>query len=474
MVSTHTAESDPLLAPVLSDEQITLLRRYGEVRPTVVGQELFRGGDRGYDFIVILSGTVTLYDDQPEGRRELVTGGAGQFIAELGVLTGERLFTTAVVREPGAILVVPVARLRTVIAQDQTISDLILQTGFRRRTWLTRAHVGVHIAGSRQSPDTRRLIDFATRNHLLHVWVDADDPAATPQVIPSTGEVLDNPSNAELSRAAGFGTVPTPGHLYDLVVVGSGPAGLAASVYASADGLDTAMLDGLGVGGQIATTTRIENYLGFPVGISGDEFAERALLQAQRFDATLLIPSTATGLARRDGHYRVLLDSGEEISARCVIISTGVTYRKLDADGLARFDGRLAGAGPGPVPAGNQSPRHVRRRGRTQWLGQAGRRRRRRRVDRRPAGTRASQKRSSPSGVMEAIRAPVRNTCSRCATPAAGSTRSSSTGRWRGPRRVGFGRYGGGSVTSRGFISRWASAGSATCVSIRASGAPKQ
>jgi thioredoxin reductase (NADPH) len=230
-------------------------------------RKLFREGDRGYDFIVILSGTVTIYTDQPGGRRELATGGAGEFVAELGVLTGERLFTTAVVREPGAILVVPVARLRTVIAQDQVLSDLILQTAFRRRAWLTQAHVGMRIVGSRHNRDTRRLTDFVTRNHLLHVWVDADDPNAAgaisastdprrrPQVVLRTGEVLDNPSNAELSRAAGFGTDPDPGHTYDLVVVGSGPAGLAASVYAGSDGLHTATIDGLGVGGQIGHHT---------------------------------------------------------------------------------------------------------------------------------------------------------------------------------------------------------------------------
>jgi CRP-like cAMP-binding protein len=221
-------QADPLRTPRLSAEQLALLRRYGEERPTVAGQVLFREGDRGYDFIVILSGSVTVVDHQAGVTRELAAGGPGDFVVELNILTGERLFTTAVVKEPGSVLVVPVDRLHEVIAQDQVLADLILQTTFRRRQWLVQERAGLRIVGSRSSPDARRLREFAVRNRLPHVWVDLDtDPMAgamlshhglgaegTPIVVMRGGEVLRNPSNTELARAAGFGRGVAPGQTF--------------------------------------------------------------------------------------------------------------------------------------------------------------------------------------------------------------------------------------------------------------------
>jgi thioredoxin reductase (NADPH) len=238
------------------------------------------------------------------------------------------------------------------LGQDQVLADLIFQTALRRRQWLTQAQAGFTIVGSRTSPDTQRLREFAARIRLLHVWVDLDsDPAGNdvleragasradaPVVVMCGGETLRNPTNAELARAAGFGSRPTPGKIYDLAVIGAGPAGLAASVYATSEGLSTAIIDSLGVGGQIGTTSRIENYLGFPVGVSGDEFAERALVQVQRFGAKLLVPSTAIGLSSRDDGYVIRLEQGYDVTARGVIVATGVQYRKLDVPGLQRFD----------------------------------------------------------------------------------------------------------------------------------------
>jgi thioredoxin reductase (NADPH) len=310
-------------------------------------------GNRGYEFIVIVSGAVTVLDHQAGVERELATAGPGEFVAELNILTGERVFTTAVVKESGSVLVVPVDRLQEVIAQDQVLADVIVQTAFRRRKLLLRERAGLQIVGSRSSPDAWRLREFAIRNRLPHVWVDLEtDPVATvvlghygigpdetPIVVMRGGEVLRNPSDTELARAAGFGRGAAPGTTFDLAVVGAGPAGLAASVYGASDGLATAIIDGLGVGGQVGTTSRIENYLGFPVGVSGEEFAERALVQVLRFGATLLVPSTAAGLAERGDRYVIRLGTDGELMARTVIVATGVTYRKLDAADLDRFEG---------------------------------------------------------------------------------------------------------------------------------------
>jgi len=337
----------------LTGEQIDLLRREGEVRQVVAGEVLFREGDRGYDFIVILAGRVAVVDHQAGTERRLATGTPGEFIAELSLLTGGRLFTTAVVTEPGAVLVVPVARLQAVIAQDQGLGQWIIRAMFARRRWLMRMQTGLRIVGSRSSPQTRRLLEFAARNRLPHVWLDTDtDPAAgavlahhstpasqTPVVVMRGGELLRQPSNAELARAVGLGTGPVPGLTYDVAIIGAGPAGLAAAVYGASEGLSTALVDTHAVGGQIGTTSRIENYLGFPVGISGEEFAERAYIQVLRFGASIVLPATATGLSG-DSRARVIhLDTGDSLTARSVIIATGVTYRTIDATGLGRFGG---------------------------------------------------------------------------------------------------------------------------------------
>src|SRR5215471_54824 len=296
----------------LTGEQIALLRREGEVRPVAAGEVLFREGDRaGYDFIVILTGRVAIVDHQAGTERELATGGPGDFVAELNLLTGERLFTTAVVTEPGEVLVVPVARLQAVISQDQDLGQWIIRAMFARRQWLTERQTGLRIVGSRSSPQTRRLLEFAVRNRLPHVWLDTDsDPAAgavlahhqmtaseTPVVVMRGGELLRQPSNAELARAAGMGTGPVADMTYDVAIIGAGPAGLAAAVYGASEGLSTALVDALAVGGQIGTAFRIENYLGFPVGVSGDEFAQRAYMQVLRFGASIVLPATAIGLS---------------------------------------------------------------------------------------------------------------------------------------------------------------------------------
>jgi thioredoxin reductase (NADPH) len=336
-----------------------MLRRIGEVRPVQAGEVLFREGDRGYDLFVILSGQVKITDHQAGVERDLASGGAGEFVAELNLLTGERLFTTAVVAEPGEVLVVPVARLQALISRDQVLGDLIVRTVFARREWLLRARTGLHIVGSRSQPETRRLLEFAERNRLAHVWLDLDaDPAAdvllgyhstprdqTPVVVMRGGEMLCNPSNAEVARAAGIGTAPRPGVTYDVAIIGAGPAGLAAAVYGASEGLSTVVIDDLAVGGQIGTTSKIENYLGFPVGISGTEFAERAFLQVLRFGASIALPASATGLWRPAGLSRagaghvIHLDTGDDITALSVIIATGASYRQIQADGIDRFTG---------------------------------------------------------------------------------------------------------------------------------------
>ena len=355
MVSAEES-SDPVPGPLearLSAAQIDLLRSHGAEHATARGEVLFREGDRSYDFLVILAGTLAAIDGYGTVERELGLGHPGDFAAELNLFTGERLYTTVVVREAGAVLAVPVNDLRELIATHPDLADVIMPALLARRQWLAQHQAGFQIIGSRYSPDTGRLREFATRNRLPHSFVDLDrdqagtrlledhglTPVQSPAVLMRGGELLLDPSDAELAAAVGLTTAPDPGTVYDLLVVGAGPAGLAASVYASSEGLRVATMDAVGTGGQIGTTSRIENYLGFPAGISGAEFATRAVLQAQRFGTELIVPGTAVAHREQAGFHVVTLHTGQELAGRSVIIATGVQYRRLDVPGIERFEG---------------------------------------------------------------------------------------------------------------------------------------
>lgn len=343
--------ADQATSQPLADDHIAVLRRVGEVRRVQAGEVLYREGDRGADFFVILSGRVKICDHQAGVERELLTLGAREFVAGLGLLAGERLVTTAVVTEPGELLIVPMDELQRLISRDQVLGDLIVRTLLARRDWILNARAGMRIIGSRSQPDTRRLLEFAERNRLPHVWLDLDaDPVAdavlrrhdtprdqTPVVVMRGGETLCRPSNAELARAAGIRTAPKRGVTYDVAIIGAGPAGLAAAVYGASEGLSTVVVDNLAVGGQIGTTSKIENYLGFPVGISGTEFAQRAFLQVLRFGASIVLPASATGLSRAGARHIVDLDTGDHITALSVIIATGASYRQIEAENIDRF-----------------------------------------------------------------------------------------------------------------------------------------
>ena len=337
--------------PRLSDDQLAALMAVGEERSTAPGDVLYREGDEGYDFYVVLEGKVAMIDTNESGETLIAIHGPRRFLGELGVLVGQPAFFTARVVEPGAALRVPAERVRERVAEDPALGDIILRAFLQRRSILIGLGAGLRIIGSCYSDDTRRLLEFVARNRLPHRWLDLEeDPGAeqllgqlgvgpdeTPIVLLG-GELLRNPSTADLARALGLSSPAQQRDVVDLVVVGAGPAGLAAAVYGASEGLTTIALDGVAAGGQAATSARIENYLGFPSGLSGAELAERARLQAQKFDATLTVPGEVTALGSRDGHYVLELEQGSPIEARTVIIATGVRYRKLPVPGLDRFE----------------------------------------------------------------------------------------------------------------------------------------
>jgi len=260
---------------------------------------------------------------------------------------------TAVVREPGEVLVVPVERLRALVTHDTVLGDIVLHAYLLRREMLIGLEAGFQIVGSRYSPDTRRLREFAARNRLSHRWIDLEDdeeaeallkglgvaPEETPVVIWRGNEVLRNPSNEELAETIGLRERSVAEDVWDLLVVGTGPAGLAAAVYGASEGLGTVALDAVATGGQAGTSPKIENYLGFPSGISGAELAARAEIQAEKFGARISVPAESTALEERDDCYVVSFKDGSEATARTVLITTGARYRKLDVPGLEDFEG---------------------------------------------------------------------------------------------------------------------------------------
>jgi thioredoxin reductase (NADPH) len=340
-------------APKLREDQIEVLSRYGKMRTTEVGEVLFRAGDTSNDFIVVLEGEVEVIEDFAGEARTMGVLRAGRFVGDLTMLTGQAVGPSAVMREGGKVLAISRERLKEVVTEEPNLSDIILKAFIARRSWGMRAGFGLRIIGSRYSSDATRLREFAARNRLLHVWIELEEnptaeallerfgakPSETPVVIWQGKDVLKNPTNTEFARAIGLKVDAPRERTYDLVVVGAGPAGLGASVYGASEGLSTLALESVALGGQAETSSRIENYPGFPAGLSGFELATRILVQADKFGARTAVPQEAVGLKREEGYYLIRLSEGGEVAARSVIAATGARYRRLDVPRLGRFEG---------------------------------------------------------------------------------------------------------------------------------------
>jgi len=352
---TPADSGDVVTAPQLSAEQFARLTAYGVAQEVRSRDVVFRPGDPAYDLIVIEAGSIEIVSPATGDEPEAVVAvyDAGGFLGELSLLTGQTAYLTARVVEAGRIYRIAPERFRRLMADDPEISDVLLRTFLARRDLLrdSPAARGIEIVGSGSSADALALRTFAARRRLPHVWLDADSVAgrALMRVTPLAAtdlpavvtpqRVLRRASPGQLAETLGLSYRRTAAKIVDLIIIGSGPAGLAAAVYGASEGLETLLLDAVGVGGQAAASSLIENYLGFPSGLSGRDLTQRAALQALKFGAQLSSPCQVTALDTRAEHLRVDLRDGTGISSRAVLIATGAHYRGLALPRWAEFEG---------------------------------------------------------------------------------------------------------------------------------------
>jgi thioredoxin reductase (NADPH) len=340
--------------PMLGSKELEALAQRGHPREVHSGEVLFEEGDRNRSFFAVLEGSIEIVGNSNGTPHVVTVHHAGQFSGDVDMLSGRAILVTGRAVEDGRVIELSNVELRRVVDELPELSEILVKAFLARRALLMGDDsVGVTIIGSRFSPDAHRLRDFAIRNGVPVRWIDleTDDEAdallrqfnipasATPLVLGSDGAYWSNPSTTDFARCMGLEATLEPDHVYDLVVVGAGPAGLAASVYAASEGLDVLTVDALAAGGQAGTSSRIENYLGFPAGISGAELARNALLQAQKFGAQITVPVTVRSLGLDGGERLVTLADGARVRTRCVLVASGVEYRKLDVPGFADFDG---------------------------------------------------------------------------------------------------------------------------------------
>jgi thioredoxin reductase (NADPH) len=336
---------------ILSDSQLATLREHGEERSAAVGDVLFKVGDRRYPLIAILEGEAAVQD---AGGREIVRHGASGFIGEMNLLTGQTAYLSAIVTQPLRYIAVEREDLRPLLFEDGPLGDILLSSFMTRRELLQRQQgIGLEVIGPRSSESTRTIVEYARASRMPYTWRDpehSDDREAReliagldsdelPLVRLPGGLELRNPSTGQVSRALGIGLELDPREQVDLAIVGAGPAGLGAAVYGASEGLSTLVVESTALGGQAGTSRRIENYLGFPAGISGSELTTRAVTQARKFDARTATPYRAVALEPGVGSHTIKLEEDHEITARAVVLATGAEYRRLPVEGLREYEG---------------------------------------------------------------------------------------------------------------------------------------
>ncbi len=341
--------------PVLTPAQIARIRPYGNVRSVQAGEVLFEPGKLGMSCFVVLSGKLDIAMAGLSGEQVFVTYGPGQFSGEVVLISGARALARGRVAETGEFLELSADALRTLIAKDAELSDIFMRAFLLRRVALISEGLGnVVVLGSQHSSNTLRLREFLTRNGHPHRYVDLDSDRASqelldrfeiklediPVVICSGKAVLRNPTNQRLAECLGFAAHIDEHRVYDVAIVGAGPAGLAAAVYAASEGLDAVVIESEFPGGQAGASSKIENYVGFPMGISGLELAGRAVVQAEKFGAQMAVGQKVVKVKCDQQPYELTLENGRLIETRSIVIATGAQYNKPNVENLERFEGQ--------------------------------------------------------------------------------------------------------------------------------------
>jgi thioredoxin reductase (NADPH) len=340
--------------PTLDDAQIERMRAVGHERAFHAGEVLFEQGEASTKFFVVIEGSIEVVHPSATGEDAITIHEPGGFTGEINMLAGTRTLVRGRARTAGRVLEIDRAALRTLVATDADLSEIVMRAFILRRAGLISSGQGdVVLLGSRHSAGTLRVQEFLTRNGHPYTMIDVDhDPAAqalldqfgvgvadVPVVICRGQRVLKNPSNEAVADCLGYKIVLDATRVRDVVVLGAGPAGLAAAVYGASEGLDVLVIESDAPGGQAGSSSRIENYLGFPTGISGQALAARAYAQAQKFGSDIAIARTATRLVCDQRPYRVELGPGDSVLARAVVIATGARYHKPALSALERFEG---------------------------------------------------------------------------------------------------------------------------------------
>ena len=344
----------PQMFPTLRPAQLARMEAYGKRARVEAGEILAQSGEREGRLVVVLTGSVEILRTGLSGDERVILHGPGEFTGELSTLRGARSLVRARVHEAGEVLIIDHDNLRKLVQRDAELSELFMRAFILRRMGLIEAQGGdVILIGSRHSAGTLRLQQFLTRNGTPYHWVDIDNEAGVetllerfhvsvdevPIVVCRAEKVLKNPSNEQLAECLAINPQMDDATVRDVLVIGAGPAGLAAAVYAASEGLDVLVIETTAPGGQAGSSSRIENYLGFPTGISGQALAGRALVQAQKFGADVAVASSAVRLRCDRRPYEIELSNGHTVRGRAVIIATGAEYRQLALADLARFVG---------------------------------------------------------------------------------------------------------------------------------------